>query len=110
MTGLVLLGLSIGAIAFFLWLTRNATVLMTGRVRNGALEGVRGHAPKGLIREMTDVLRTRPVSDGRLRVYIRGGAPALEVSGDLTEAEVQRLRNVLGCWPLAKIRAAPKIR
>ncbi len=103
----VMIVLALAAIAAVLWMMRNATVLFTANVEQGRVVQLRGRAPKGLVREMTDVLRQRPVPRATLRIVVEGGAPALHAKGDLNDGEKQRLRNVLGTWPLAKIRAAP---
>lgn len=107
MTGALILGLAVAAIAALLWMMRNATLLFSAEVERGRIVTLRGRAPKGLVGDMTDVLRQRPVSTASLRVVAEGGAAALHAKGDLNEGELQRLRNVLGTWPLAKIRAAP---
>jgi hypothetical protein len=91
----------------FLLLLRNAAVLFRARVLQGRVVQLRGKAPKGLVRDFEDVFRLRPVAQATLRVVLRGGAPTLEIKGDVTPAETQRLRNILGAWPTAKIRAAP---
>jgi len=106
-TGALIFGLAVAAIVALLWMMRNATLLFSAEVERGRIVTLRGRAPKGLVRDMTDVLRQRPVEKASLRVVVEGGAPALHATGDLNEGEQQRLRNVLGTWPLAKIRAAP---
>ncbi len=106
-TGALILGLAVAAIAALLWMMRNAMLLFSAEVSRGRIVTLRGRAPKGLVGDMTDVLRQRPVSKASLRVVAEGGAPTLHAKGDLNEGELQRLRNVLGTWPLAKIRAAP---
>lgn len=94
-------------IVALLLMMRNAAVIFTASVRKGRIVALRGRAPKGLVRDFNDVLRARPVPEARIKVVARGGAPALVGSGSLTEGELQRLRNILGTWPIAKIRAAP---
>lgn len=102
-----MLGLAVAAIAALLWMMRNATLLFSAKVDRGRIVTLRGRAPKGLVHDMSEVLRRRPVKNATLRVVVEGGLPALRAKGDLNDGEVQRLRNVLGTWPLAKIRAAP---
>ena len=99
--------LPIVVIVALLLMMRNAAVLFTASIRKGRIVALRGRAPKGLVRDFNDVLRVRPVAEATLKVVSRGGAPALISRGALTEEELQRLRNILGTWPIAKIRAAP---
>jgi hypothetical protein len=100
-------GLAAAVILFLLLATRNANRLLTATVRDGRMVRFKGHAPKGLIRDLEDVMRLRPVRTAQLQIMVRDRSPIVEVQGDIDEREVQRLRNVVGAWPLAKIRSAP---
>lgn len=105
--GLALFGLAAAAVIALLLITRNANRLLVAVVRDGRIVRFRGHAPQGLLRDLGDVMRQRPVRSARLSVHVRDGAAVMAASGDVMETELQRCRNVLGTWPLAKIRAAP---
>lgn len=107
MVGIALFALAIAVVAALLLITRNATRLFFVVVESGRVVRLRGHAPQGLVRDMTDVLRQRPVPSARITVRVRDRAASIDAAGDVTDAERQRLRNVLATWPLAKIRAAP---
>ena len=107
MYALVLFSLAAAVVVTILLLTRNANVLFTATVRDGRLTSVKGRIPKRLARDLEDVLRTRPVPRARLRVIVRDRRPFLEAEGELQDEERQRLRNVLGTWETAKIRAVP---
>lgn len=107
MTAAVIFVLAVAALAALIVMMRNAALIFSAEVKRGRVVKLQGHAPKGLVRDLSDVLRQRPVSKASLRVVVEGGAPALHARGDVNEGERQRLRNVLGTWPLAKIRAAP---
>ena len=104
---LVLFGLAAAVILVLVWAARNINLLFRLSVRAGKVVRLRGRAPKKLVHDMQDVLAMRPVPAAELRVIVRDRRPFLEASGDLDERELQRLRNVLGLWEIAKIRAAP---
>lgn len=106
-TGAVILGLAVLAIATLVLMMRNATLLFWAEVEQGRVVKLKGRAPKGLVRDLNDVLHRRPVTRATLRVRAEGDRAGLDAKGDLKEGELQRLRNVLGGWPVAKIRAAP---
>jgi len=95
------------AICAILLLSRNATLLFEARVEQGKMVRLRGRVPKRLVRDFHDVLSVRPVSSATLRVHSSGTHTELRVKGDISEAEAQRLRNVLGMFPVARIRAEP---
>lgn len=107
MTGIVTVLLAVGAVGLLMWMMRHASVLFTVKVQRGKVVALRGRAPKGLVRGINDIVRVRPVSEGILRVYSQGQHAGVRPKGDWNPGELQRLRNLLGNWPVAKIRAAP---
>lgn len=109
MEALILLVLAFLAIGIFVLMTRNATLLFVIKVENGKVSHIRGRLPKRLLGDLADVLCVRPVRAASLRVTVRDGLATLSSGGDLNEQELQRLRNILGTWPVAKIRSAPYV-
>lgn len=105
--GIVMFALAVGAVIALLLITRNAARLFRLDVVAGRVVSLRGRAPQGLVREMTDVLRQRPIPSATITVYVRDRAAAVDARGDVTDAEAQRLRNVVATWPVAKIRSSP---
>jgi hypothetical protein len=103
----VLFAAAFAAIGVILFLLRNANRLFTLRVRAGRVVALRGRAPKKLVRDLEDVLRLRPAAQAVVRVQVEAGMPCVQADGDVTDVERQRLRNVVGTWQVAKIRAAP---
>ncbi len=101
-----MIGLGAAAIACLVLLVRNATMLFVAEVRDGRIVRARGRLPQGLARDLEDVAGLRPVRNARLRAVVSDRRPSLRVSGDVREHELQRMRNVLGTWQLARIRAA----
>jgi hypothetical protein len=104
---IVLFGLAVAVILVLVVATRNVNLLFRLSIRAGAVVRLRGRAPKKLVRDMQDVLKMRPVPKAELRVIARDKKPFVEASGNIDEHELQRLRNVVGLWDIAKIRAAP---
>jgi len=103
----MVIGLAGAVILLLAILVRNANLLFEAEIRSGRLIGFRGRLPKGLARDLEDVARIRPIPSARLRVIVSDRRPFLQASGDLDDNELQRMRNVVGTWDLAKIRAAP---
>ncbi len=104
---LVLLGLAAAVVLFLVIGARNANRLLIATVRNGRLVRFKGHAPKKFVRDLEDVLSLRPVSSAQLRIVVLNKVPTVQVDGDIEQGELQRLRNVMGTWQVAKIRSAP---
>ena len=96
-----LLGLLV--LAYYL-LIRRANELFAARVEGGHARPLRGRPPPALLASWSDILSQPPrVARATLRVTLENGRPMLRADG-LDEARLQRLRNVLGLWPLARLR------
>jgi len=106
-TTVVILVMAAVALGVLIVMNRNATLLFKARVEGGRIVRLRGRAPKRLVRDFNDVLGQRPVSSATLRVCSEGDRAVLQATGDLNDGEKQRLRNVLGTFPTAKIRSEP---
>ena len=98
--------LLLGACGAAFWaLLRRATELFCVRVVSGQPRHVRGRIPPALFNDICDVLASSRVETVVLRAVTEGGKPRLLVDGDLHPDQVQRLRNVLGRFKTAQIRA-----
>ena len=103
----MVIGLAGAVILLLVILARNANLLFEAEIRGGRLISFRGRLPKELARDLEDVARIRPIPSARLRVIVSDHRPFLQASSGLDDNELQRMRNVVGTWDLAKIRAAP---
>ena len=80
------------------------TELFAIRVEAGQCRFLRGKMPQGLLDEIADVLSGTGAS-GLLRAQQERGSAVLSFKGQFSEATQQQLRNVLGMYPLARIKA-----
>jgi hypothetical protein len=86
---------------------RRSSELFCVEVENGRMRVVRGVVPPRLAGDLKDVLGRPPVERARFRVVPDSGHARVEViGGRLSDAHLQRVRNVLGTWPLARLRSA----
>ena len=74
------------------------------RVVGGRVEFVKGRLPPKLLADLQDVLTLPPVEEGELRIVLDRGKPRV-VASRLSEGRVQQLRNVVGGYEVAQIRA-----
>jgi hypothetical protein len=95
---LVLFGL-----LFYLWL-RGATQLFVLEVAQGRVRFRRGRMPPSLLSELKDVLRGTRV-EGTVAAVTDRGDVRVVARGDFDEGTLQQVRNVVGRYPLARIRA-----
>ncbi len=74
-------------------------------VRHGKTKLVRGRIPPSLFEALSDVMRSAQVERATLRVIKDQGRARVEATG-LNEWQLQRARNVVGLYPLAKLVTA----
>lgn len=65
---------------------------------------IRGRIPRPLLRDLTEVIAASP-SRGTLRVLTSRGQPEVEARGTFPRDALQRIRNLVGLYSVAKIRA-----
>lgn len=87
---------------------RRSTELFVLRASGGRTRPLRGRLPARLLEELSDVIQ-RNGSSGELRVSFERGEPVAQMKGDFSSAARQQVRNVLGQYPLAKIRAGAPV-
>jgi hypothetical protein len=87
-----------------------ANELFVLRLRNGRLSIARGRLPQRLLDDIGDVVRAPVVLEGTLRGVSEDGRVRIYADADLTDAQRQRLRNVLGQWSVTQVRNAPRRR
>jgi len=78
--------------------------LFSIRVESGRTRLVRGRIPPRLLSDIEDVLHRARVSSATIRVVTERGEPKL-VAPDLSDGTRQQLRNVIGTYRVAQIRA-----
>jgi len=84
----------------------SATRLCVLEVEQGAVSVKSGGVAPGILSDIADVVQRPKVRRATLRISRRGGQAELRVTGDVSEAQKQQLRNVVGRVPLAKLRNA----
>ncbi len=100
----LVLAVGAAALAALLLAARRWNELFRLRLRGGRLELVRGRLPPALFTELREVLARAGARDAVVRAVVASGAARVLASG-LGEDDVQRLRNVVGRFPLAQLRA-----
>lgn len=83
--------------------------LLDIRVERGRVVRLEGRAPGDLVHDVEDVVKSSRVS-GRIVVQLEGNRAAVRVSGEIDEGTAQRLRNVVGRFSTARLRAARRVK
>jgi hypothetical protein len=89
-----------------IWRSNQLFVL---RVRGGRTTFERGRMPQSLFDELDSLLRPS-AADGTLIALKEDGKVRLSANGRFDPGLVQQLRNVVGLYPLARIRAGGRPR
>lgn len=97
LTCLILLG--------FGYALRRATELFALNARSGKLELLRGRLSPLLFSEFADIAARERLDGTEIRVLSESGSPRLLLRGTPNPSAEQALRNVLGRYPVAQIRA-----
>jgi hypothetical protein len=106
---LLLVALALALLPLIISVQR-ATELFVVKVRDGKAFIFRGRIPQSLLDEIDDVVRSPKVATAELRVVRRSGKPELSARGELRAEQLQRLRNVLGRYPVQRIAAGGRRR
>ncbi len=78
-------------------------------VQQGVVKKLEGRAPMALVHDVEDVL-SRARASGRVVVQFEGGRAVVHVSDEIGEGPAQQLRNVVGRFPAARLRAAQRVK
>lgn len=87
---------------------RRATTVLVARVEAGRVVELRGRAPGELLRDLGDIW-ARNEATGRLVLRLDGGRVAADTA-DFDAATGQQIRNVVGRFPPARLKTAPRVR
>lgn len=96
-------------VVFTLWRASARRRLLVIRVERGKILRASGRVPPDFYAEVVDVLE-RAKANGTAEVRIEDGSAIVLGSPDLGAAVEQRLRNVVGRFPVAKLRAGRPVR
>lgn len=94
--------LVVAAIIGLLWYTGQRH-LFEIEVRSGKLRVAHGHVPQGLLDDFASALRN--VDRGKVFGHKTANGARLTFGGNIDEGTAQRLRNIFGLHPMAKLRA-----
>jgi hypothetical protein len=94
------------AVLALLVAARRALTVCVIDVRSGQARVVRGGLARGVLTDVEDVVARPAIARATLRIVRSQGHAQLEIEGDVSDVQQQRLRNVIGSVPLAKLANA----
>jgi hypothetical protein len=100
---LVVVLVVLAAIALLWFSSRSAITLCVLEVRGGKVEVAKGAMSPRIVSDIEDVMRRPRVVRATVRVLRNRDHAKVELTGDVSQAQQQQLRNVVGSVPLAKL-------
>ena len=93
-----------GAVLVALYITaRRAITVVDLEVCRGEVRVVRGGIAPPILADLRDVAAQPRIEAAHIRVVRSNGRAEVQLSGIATEAQAQRIRNVIGSVPLARL-------
>jgi hypothetical protein len=89
---------------------RRAVTIAELEIEGGKVRVVRGGIAPPILADLRDVAAKVPADRGRVRIVRSSGRAAVELSGAIGDGQAQRIRNVIGSVPLARLVNAPRRR
>lgn len=89
---------------------RRAITIAELSVERGAVRVVRGGIAPPVLADLRDVARRPPIADLRVRIVRSAGRAEVQLIGKVSDEQAQRIRNVVGSVPLARLMNAPRRR
>jgi len=100
-------GVAIGLL--LVWMNARAAITIAiAEIRNGKLDVTRGGLSPRVLGDLRDVASRLHIKSATLRIVRAKDHARLEVQGDVSERQVQTLRNVVGNATLAQLVRADR--
>ena len=97
--------LLLGVLILIAWAIARDREIFRMRVRDGRTLNVRGRIPQSLLLDMQSILE-KTKSSGTIVALPEGDGVRLMLKGEFEPFVAQRLRNIVGTFPKAKIKNA----
>src|SRR5690606_4544981 len=101
---------TIGAIALVYVAARRAVTVAELEIESGVVRVVRGGIAPPVLGDLRDVASRPPIRELRVRILRSSGRAEVVLIGEVSEQQAQRIRNVIGSVPLARLINAPRRR
>lgn len=108
MTALVAVLALLAGVGLVLYLARRELTVFHLVVEHGAVRRARGRMPPEMMHDLRDVL-ARAKASGTVSGRVEDRRVVLHFGGGIDEATAQRLRNVAGRFPTARIRQSKRL-
>jgi hypothetical protein len=87
---------------------RSAITIAVAEIRDGKVEITRGGIAPRVLGDLRDIASRPRITSATVRIIRAKDRARVEVSGNVSEQQVQRLRNVIGNVPVAQLMKADR--
>lgn len=87
---------------------RRAVTIAELEIEAGTVRVVRGGIAPPILADLREVAKRPPIKTLRVHIVRSSGRAEVQLSGSVSEAQAQRIRNVVGSVPLARLMNAPR--
>lgn len=102
-TTYVFLGIAVAALAALYVASLRATTIVDLVIERGNVRVVRGGVAPPILADLRDIARSPAIAEGHIRVTRASGRAEVHLRGTIDERQAQRIRNVIGSVPLARL-------
>ncbi|MFO0735980.1 MAG: DUF3634 family protein [Labilithrix sp.] len=102
-TSIVFIAVVVAALGGLYLASLRATTIVDLAIEAGRMRVVRGGVAPPILADLRDIVRDPPVAEGHVRVVRASGRAEVELRGAIDERQAQRIRNVIGSVPLARL-------
>ena len=104
---LVACAIGVALLLVLVWASaRSAITIAVAEIRDGKVEITRGGLAPRVLGDLRDVASRPRITSATLRIVRAKDRARVEIHGDVSEQQVQRLRNVIGTVPVAQLMKA----
>lgn len=106
---LVAAALGVAVLLVLVWASaRSAITIAVAEIRDGKLEITRGGLAPRVLGDLRDIASRPKIKSATVRIVRAKDRARIEIHGDVSEQQVQRLRNVVGTVPVAQLMKAER--
>lgn len=102
-TTYVFIAVAVAALAALYVASLRATTIVDLAIEKGKIRVVRGGVAPPILADLRDIARDASIKEGHIRVTRASGRAEVHLRGEIDERAAQRIRNVIGSVPLARL-------
>ena len=106
MSAFVWLAIAAAALVFLYLASLRAVTIADLEIAQGKVRVIRGGIAPPILADLRDIARTPPIASARVSIVRSDGRAEVKLRGEVSPDQAQRIRNVVGSVPLARLRNA----